>query len=618
MTEDPDDWKEELSDERLERTTGRRAVLKAGAVGGAMAIGAAGGARAQEYGDGDNSTDNSTDGGDGGDGAASLGAFSGTFVGTAAGAQIAPAQAALNFVTGLQDDLATGRAVQSEKYKSLETATKRNNLREDATLLASSEEQVLTSIENTIDGLERRAYQAGIEKAVARMNEGDSLADVKSKAASTVAAEVVPVEKNLLKHWSTQILKIKEMFRTVKNTSDISRDLIAPAGTTSGQIRNANGNGEAIVSDGDWAKTTIDESPAFGGSEPSSPIDVSLVDGSSFSVEAAVIRFAEDNDFGLIEADLYPWDSSVDSPYRNIVDDDDGTHSKVRIPPRDFLQGFALAPESTGQYETILDHRRYVLLRERIESIQQTAVSNVNVWLDGIYTKYRNGDLSLSEIVTADQLANTATKGDDLAQSNADLATLGVPVNEAGLPTVKMRAGPAQGETFTAGISIQNPPEGGFNVGDLIQPENIQGPVFLTYNRTDSDGNTVGSVRQATSAFEIVENTDIVETTTEEGETVIETEKSDTVKFVQGGPPKQYSTDIETLKEELKRLQETQQKIKREREALLNQEETPAGGGGGGGSGDLPEFLQGETAGVPNVIWAASGLGLLVLLGNQG
>jgi len=52
----------------------------------------------------------------------------------------------------------------------------------DVLEMQSVDDRVITSITNVISGLDRTAYQAGIEVAIERMDVGDSQADVETNA----------------------------------------------------------------------------------------------------------------------------------------------------------------------------------------------------------------------------------------------------------------------------------------------------------------------------------------------------------------------------------------------------------------------------------------------------
>jgi len=77
----------------------------------------------------------------------------------------------------------------------------------DVLEMQSVDDRVITSITNVISGLDRTAYQAGIEVAIERMDVGDSQADVETNAVDAAMEKVSTTQKNLIDHYTIQASK---------------------------------------------------------------------------------------------------------------------------------------------------------------------------------------------------------------------------------------------------------------------------------------------------------------------------------------------------------------------------------------------------------------------------
>jgi len=65
----------------------------------------------------------------------------------------------------------------------------------DVLEMQSVDDRVITSITNVISGLDRTAYQAGIEVAIERMDVGDSQADVETNAVDAAMEKVSTTQR---------------------------------------------------------------------------------------------------------------------------------------------------------------------------------------------------------------------------------------------------------------------------------------------------------------------------------------------------------------------------------------------------------------------------------------
>ena len=467
---------------------------------------------------------------------------------TAGGIAVSPPLWAAKQVYDRVTDPATGEDVNDE-LDSLNAEETHTSAREDLIYLKSVDDRVLTSIGNVVSGLDRRAYQTGIEKAITEMDAGAAQADVKSRAVDVAMESVAKTEKNLLDHYAIQVGKLRRLSRETGETSNLITTDVMRWYDDTGTV---NGDGDGgYKAPGEQEETT----------------SITLSDTTSYTYE--VTSAYSDG----------AYDSAVDSQY--------GISNNVS-----YANTLRVQPVDTGSEETIFDRTQYANLWGDIQSIASTVETEINSWVDGIYSSYSSGDVNLDELVTADMLAATASEQNDLSNVTADFASLGIPINDRTTLTIEIVAGENSGTVIEGNLSVKNPPEDGFIVGDTYDPENITGPVWLMYDRTTDSGETEGDVYQLQNKFKVIDAEDY------EGNPV------SNVTFEEK-TQERYSTDIEELNAQLDKLAEYQQEIQEERDALIEEEAT--GGGGGFLSGVAQGYSTGVLAlGAAGVAWLLS------------
>ena len=406
-------------------------------------------------------------------------------------------------------DTATGEDIQDD-LSELNAEETNASVIEDGKYIVAVDSNVLTSMGNVINGLDRGAYQRGIERAIVAMNGGDDKTTVKTKAKDKAESYIAKTEKNLLDHWGVQTGKLVRLSNEVRNTSNLD---------INNAIAKWNGGSK------------IDTLKTMAGTTSQS---WNLVDGTTYGYQS----YTEQNDGFDPDPEAFPQDSSQANVWRNDVNAD---------------------------VVTLFDEYPYGNRMEEIKNIASTVRTEIDTWVDGIYPNYTAGEIDLSNVVTADQLAATASEQNDLSNVTADFATLGIPINNKTKLTVEIVGGPNGGTVIDGNLSVSNPPSDGFVVGEMYYPDNIPGPVWLMYNRTKESGETVGDVYELKNSFKVIDAEGY------DGEPISNVTFEDKTN-------ERYSTDVQTLNEELDKLAEYQQEIQEERDALI---EEAAGGGGG-------------------------------------
>jgi len=98
---------------------------------------------------------------------------------------------------------------------------------------------------------------------------------------------------------------------------------------------------------------------------------------------------------------------------------------------------------TTGNWLEIVawDPAMWKRIWDKTTSIASTVESEILSWISTVYPKYQSGDVDLSQLVTADQLAATASEQNDLSNVTADFARLGIPINNRTKLTIEIVAG---------------------------------------------------------------------------------------------------------------------------------------------------------------------------------
>jgi len=76
----------------------------------------------------------------------------------------------------------------------------------------------------------------------------------------------------------------------------------------------------------------------------------------------------------------------------------------------------------TGEEIVAWDPAMWKSIWDETTSVASTVESEILSWISTVYPKYQSGDVDLSQLVTADQLAATASEQNDLSNVTADFA----------------------------------------------------------------------------------------------------------------------------------------------------------------------------------------------------
>lgn len=248
-------------------------------------------------------------------------------------------------------------------------------------------------------------------------------------------------------------------------------------------------------------------------------------------------------------------------------------------------------PYTSESYDDIGAMRatKFQSVLSSLETAHSEAQSNISKFINGIKDKYNAGDISTEDLTQPSDFYGMASEDSENPYAAADLAGLGLEVNQTSSVIIKLLDTDEQiegsvylskspiGKSLTVGnvydpsLSRTTDTDGNYTdsesdyAGDSSDPYPIDGLAYIAYN-TDS-GSTYDQIQQP---FEVVNAFN------EDGEEL------QNVGYEPSKGQQTTTTDIDELREELQAMNEEIIRLEEERRELAT------GGGGGifGGSGD--------------------------------
>lgn len=414
------------------------------------------------------------------------------------GAAVATGAAAGYFMREVQDYV-TG-VDSSKTYDQLSASELHADIREDGLAMKAANDTVLTTFENLLVNSKNAALSNAKYAAVEQMNLGNTESEVTTKAHKEVDKFFVKHQKNLANHASTQVAVYGNWQSAINNITNLS------------------------ISD-----VFVDN----GGSINISDVTISLLDGTNFSTNRL------EN----------PADGVTYSPMRVVPSQYDlGTDDTLRV-----------KPVSTGSQEVVFDSPRFASVWADVQNQHSTVKSEIGTWITNVYPSYKAGDIQLSDLVNASDIANKAPDEQGYSYAGADLALLGIDGADH-----KYKIDLKSDEQIVTGTIYAKGRTESLQISTVYSPGDISGTVWLAYESSDGEGGTVSDLIALEQDFEILSGID------GNGEEVSEVTFSETNQQT-------TNTDIQKIQEELQQLQDLQTKL----EEQQRQEVTSGGGGGG-------------------------------------
>lgn len=388
--------------------------------------------------------------------------------------------------------------------------------------LQSTDERVITSIENNIESFDNVALSKGKAAVVEAMNAGKTKEEADIAMEEALDSYTATVQANILKHWNAQVGQFMHYVESVRTHDNLS-------------VSNVWGHEYDNGKDAVFTEKT--------------PADVTLADGSTH--EYRYIQIEEANYSTTRGVDPLavgsPWDAGIDGPVTRDPDSSDAE------PP---LNIHNIANESQDPVE---DGPVWNDLKYRRDDVYST----LSGFTADTYSYYEPGDIPTEELVDPITAATELSQDYDGMQGQGAMAAmLGIPTSAEQSLYIHLKDDDKHvwADLYTKHVPTDDSgKETSFKVGKTYSPSGWSDPLYIAYEYTDDDGNEHSDFVQITQDFEVKQG---------------ENKNGEEIQEFEPDPTHQQTADVEKLEEELTAIREAQ---------LEMQEESQSGGGGGGG-----------------------------------
>ena len=410
----------------------------------------------------------------------------------------------------------------NEDYEDADADATHAQIRENALSLKQADEAVIGNMQNLLNASENHVIAQAKKAGIDAMNTGKSESEVVDDATAEATEFFKTQQINLASHFDAQNDRIQDWHIQVDETSGLSlTDVFAIPGS--------------------------DESPEVFDTFDTS---VTLVNGSEFSVTDMV------HPTNSGDASLRTWVYTV----------------------------YDVSPVDSGEDISFFDNSRYTAIWDEIEDKHSDVSSEITTWVEGVYPAYEEGDVSTSDMISANDLIGDSFEQGGETWAGASLASMGLRGSSFGMSIELLD----MGRTVEGTIYHQDESIDTLEVGVEYAPGDIAGTVYIAYE--DGDGSSdLDEVNQAFIIREIRDSDG-----NERDEADYDNKNQQT-----------YDQEIEQIQEELDRVTELRLELEAERDAVA----TSPGGAGG--------FLDGDASDIRTLGIVAGGAALAALLFGQ-
>ena len=396
--------------------------------------------------------------------------------------------------------------------------------RSDAKIIQSGNESVLTSIQNLGENARSVAYQQGRAAYLEAVNDGTSPLNALQPGRKAIQNYIAPNQRNVVERWNVIFEQVKLIIKRAKEVD----------GTSPGNIFNG----------GDLKFTEADpENPKSSYGQKM----YTLVDGEK--VFADGMRWHTSNKWGNRLHSTISINKAKKGAY------DDARPGTVRV---------KADPQKNGSEQiVVINHRPFKKTLNTLKQAYQDAYSDLEAFAQGIQDEYTSGEIDTEDLVTPRDLWEMSSDDAENPYAAADLAGLGLEVNQSSSITVDLLdderlidgsvylSKSPIGESLAVGTVYDptasrqtdadgNPTDSADDYeGTVDDPVPLDGLAFIAYN-TDN-GSTYTQIEQP---FEVVDAVG------EDGETL------DLVDYEPSGGQQTTTTDIDELRKELQAMNE--------------------------------------------------------------
>jgi hypothetical protein len=418
----------------------------------------------------------------------------------------------------------------SDDYSGLEGSSLYTQARYDFQTVKAGNDQVLTTVENLIANAKQVAYQEARAAVLEGLNNGKTLAETTNLGYDAIDGYILNNQKNVIERWDTAILQLETIVNRMSATDSIAFSEVS----------------------------NLDENISY------YTQDYQLADGST-------------TEFTGINNTPGTGPVSLSSSPSNF------TH------PR--LYGDTQYSETTYDRIQMLDRVRFRHVLQDLATAWSDARTEIDTFVNGIADSYTAGEISTEDITKPSDLFQMASEDSENPYAAADLAGLGLKVNQSSSMTVELLD---DDEILDGSVYLSKSPMGeSLQLGTVYNPNNSRA--------TDSSGNLTDTIDDYAGTLDDPVPLDglvyIAYNTGDGSSTYAQIQQPFTVTSASDGDGNNLSevgyqpskgqqtttTDITELRSELQAMNDEIVRLEEEKREEVDQGGSTTGSGGAGG-----------------------------------
>ncbi|ELZ08023.1 hypothetical protein C478_18417 [Natrinema thermotolerans DSM 11552] len=479
---------------------------------------------------------------------------------------------------------------------------------------AARETTLNTFIRDFANFSTQNLYDEAVVTAVEEAQNGASQSEAVQAGRDRASEIITNAEKNIIDDFHLHVKQFDALLSDIDAVEGFGRgEMFAPenwAGNT--DITGVSSDPEVTVTytlnDGtEYQKTAQDYTVQGDSQDVGGPYVLARGDGYITAVDGSGSEV-------YAPSQIYNSTLTDEANYASLVIDD-WPQSEYDNLPEEEKEG--IDPPETDANPRVLCPQLYIDSYRSLMDAQSSAVSNVEQFLNDVWTDIQNEDTDPAEFLTGSQLSLMASEEDTFPYAGAQLASLGLPHSNQTV-TLEFPDAPLEewevvggdedeseynvtetrdGETVrpprsTGNLYASEMPSSGFQTGSTYDPANLTPTIYYSFHVEDENGNASSQTTTLEERFTVVSAQTVEEN--EDGE--LETVDVDEVTYDEGADTTSSPTNYGDVMAAIEEFAEVErQASKQQREIVVELENDGNGGdlfgglfeGGLGGGGSL-------------------------------
>lgn len=420
---------------------------------------------------------------------------------------------------------------------------------EGAIEMRSTDERVMTSIENSIEFSRNVALAKGKAAIIETMNAGGSESEANTALQDALDAYFSTIQKNLLNHHHAQLDQYLHYVQSVKNHDSITESEVFEMWQGAG---------------------------SSGGFQQEGPLDLSLVDGSTVDYRYLSGLDGSGSRFHYDPLGLGGHSQTSNRATINDYDtgDENGDSNQVALTRKSWADSNTDPNENGAAWNDLL-------------WIRDDVLAELSGFVGDVYAQWDPGE------IPTEQLVDPITAATELQQNYDGYQTQGAMAAMLGIPTsaeqsLYLHLLDDDQKVWADIYTNHDPGSDGFQRGETYSPSTWSEPLYIAYEYQNDQGETSTDFTQVEQDFKI--------------EDAYDAETGDQIDSFRPTSQNAQTSDVSAIQEELEQIRQYQQE--------MQEDAQEQGGGGGLFNGGLLGNLGTEAVMVGG---AAAGLFVLVL-----